>query len=315
MALSSKTVALVLYNIMLPLYNSVCWAGADVWVRGMHAVETIRCNWEKYVPELVGNFAHALLWTNRPSYHCILQTFSIHLSLCVSSTTDPAPLEQIRNCFVWSFGGVPVPLKVAAAVWKTRHFVIDMRSADSACACACAPRSKNHPVVVMDQATGLGLSINNFYAAWRLHFMHADDIRTLATSAESLEAQMAVHVVKENFLKLSAGKCEIVMFARDQKTAAPVCKVDGVVVPAGDVGKCLGYWWKEDLLATQSVAENVRGTFFHYGNIGAFQGDLSPLSSGSVLEMCVMPILLNGCENWMMTHALVEWWSPSRASW
>ena len=36
-----------------------------------------------------------------------------------------------------------------------------------------------------------------------------------------------------------------------------------------------------------SVDENVkraRRTFFHYGSIGVFQGDLSPLSSRSILE-------------------------------
>ena len=40
--------------------------------------------------------------------------------------------------------------------------------------------------------------------------------------------------------------------------------------------------------------------------VGAFQGDLSPLSSRSVLEVCVMPVLLNGCENWILTQALLE---------
>ena len=38
------------------------------------------------------------------------------------------------------------------------------------------------------QASGLGLLINNFYAGV---FLHADDVRTLASSKESLEAQVA----------------------------------------------------------------------------------------------------------------------------
>ena len=44
-------------------------------------------------------------------------------------------------------------------------------------------------------------------------------------------------------------------------------------MPVGDVGKCLGYWWKGDLLATRSVDENIkkaRRAFFHYGSIGVF---------------------------------------------
>ena len=80
-------------------------------------------------------------------------------------------------------------------------------------------------------------------------------------------------------------------------------------MPAGDVGKCLGYWWKGDLFATKSVDENIkkaRRSFFHYGSIGAFQGDICPLSSRSILESCVMPVLLYGCENWIMTEVLWE---------
>ena len=38
------------------------------------------------------------------------------------------------------------------------------------------------------QAFGQGLSINNFYAGG---FLHANDVRTLASSKESLEAQVA----------------------------------------------------------------------------------------------------------------------------
>ena len=158
------------------------------------------------------------------------------------------------------------------------------------------------------QRSGLGLSINNFYAGG---FLHADDVRTLATSKESLEAQVALvkRFAEMNFLKLNVAKCEIVMFSRGHSVEVPECEVDGSVLPAGDVGKCLGFWWKGDLLATRSVDENVkkaRRAFFHYGSIGAFQGDLSPLSSRSILDACVMPVLMYGCENWLLTHTLVE---------
>ena len=77
-------------------------------------------------------------------------------------------------------------------------------------------------------------------------------------------------------------------------------------MPVGDVGKCLGYWWKGDLLATRSVDENIKKAFFHYGSIGVFQGDICPLSSKSVLECCVIPVLLYGCENWIMTEPLCQ---------
>lgn len=61
-------------------------------------------------------------------------------------------------------------------------------------------------------------------------------------------------------------------------------------------------------MATRSVTENIkkaRRAFFHYGSIGAFQGCLNPLSTRSIIELCVMPVLLFGCENWILSkHSL-----------
>ena len=57
------------------------------------------------------------------------------------------------------------------------------------------------------QSSGLGLSIKTFYAGG---FLQLDDVRTLATSKESLEVWVAM--VKEfsenNYLKLNVGKCD-----------------------------------------------------------------------------------------------------------
>ena len=58
-----------------------------------------------------------------------------------------------------------------------------------------------------------------------------------------------------------------------------------------------------------SVEENIkksRRAFFHYGSIGVFQGDISPISFRSVLELCVMPILLYGSESWILTGGMVK---------
>ena len=62
------------------------------------------------------------------------------------------------------------------------------------------------------QASGLWLLINNFYAGG---FLHADGVRTLAGSKESLEAQVAMvkEFAERNFLKLNVGKCEVVEVA------------------------------------------------------------------------------------------------------
>ena len=60
---------------------------------------------------------------------------------------------------------------------------------------------------------------------------------------------------------------------------------------------------------SRSVKENIkkaRCAFFHFSSIGVFQGDISPLSSREVIESCVMPVLLYGSENWILTEALME---------
>ena len=66
---------------------------------------------------------------------------------------------------------------------------------------------------------------------------------------------------------------------------------------------------ERDLLMTKSVEENIakaRHASFHYGSIGFCQKDISPLSSKSMLEVCVIHIMLYGSENWVLTEKLVE---------
>ncbi len=53
----------------------------------------------------------------------------------------------------------------------------------------------------------------------------------------------------------------------------------------------IGYWWKSDLFATKCVSETIRTarrSFFLNESIDAFQDDLSPLSTKSVIawDMC-----------------------------
>ena len=169
-------------------------------------------------------------------------------------------------------------------------------------------------LVVMDpflrqlEESGMGLSVNSFYAGG---FLHADDIRTLASNVSSMEEQVAMvqDFARQNLLRLNVQKCEIVVFSRSKMKQFPECSIDRELIPAGDVGKCLGYWWREDLMAIRAVEENIkkaRKSFFLYGGIGVFLGDLSPLSSRSVVEVCVMPILLYGCENWIVSEKLLR---------
>ena len=60
-------------------------------------------------------------------------------------------------------------------------------------------------------------------------------------------------------LKLSEVKCPEVMFSRGRGSGVtPWCEVDGSEIPVRDAGKCLGYWWRGDLMASRSVEENIR---------------------------------------------------------
>jgi len=40
---------------------------------------------------------------------------------------------------------------------------------------------------------------------------------------------------------------------------------------------------------------------FSYGTLGAFQGKLNPIFGKTIYETCAVPILLYGCENWILT--------------
>ena len=113
-------------------------------------------------------------------------------------------------------------------------------------------------------------------------YEHLPQVRPLLRNSSTRSNYSVVQ--KKHHLKLNVNKCEIVVFATRLSGAEnlPVCDVDGVVVPSGNVGKCLGYWWKGDLLSSKSIEENHQQSF---GSIGVFCGDISPLSSRVVL-MC-----------------------------
>ena len=61
--------------------------------------------------------------------------------------------------------------------------------------------------------------------------------------------------------------------------------------------------------ANGSVSTNITKamkTFFGLGSSGVFHGDLNPLSSSSIYETCVLPILLYGCETWLLDSSSLQ---------
>ena len=110
------------------------------------------------------------------------------------------------------------------------------------------------PLLSLLENSGVGLSINNLYAGG---FVHADDIRTLASSSDSLQKQitMVENFCTQNFLQLNVQKCEIVAFSLS-RSGGDIKLPDGVSVPQRKHAKCLGYWWERDLLANCCVEQN-----------------------------------------------------------
>ena len=87
----------------------------------------------------------------------------------------------------------------------------------------------------------------------------------------------------------------MVVFVSDSHAPYPECKIAEQAISVGYS------WWQGNLMVNRAVEEDIKKarSFFHFGAIGVFQGDLSPLSSRAVVESCVMPVLLYGCENWV----------------
>ena len=63
------------------------------------------------------------------------------------------------------------------------------------------------------------------------------------------------------------------------------------------------------LSATKAIDEAIKKTrraFFVFGAMGAFHGKLNPISRKTIFNTCVIPILLFGSENWILTDPLVD---------
>ena len=42
------------------------------------------------------------------------------------------------------------------------------------------------------------------------------------------------------------------------------------------------------------------------GSLGISRGKQNPLTASELFEMCVLPICLYGCENWLLTDSLLQ---------
>ena len=73
--------------------------------------------------------------------------------------------------------------------------------------------------------------------------------------------------------------------------------------------KCLSVWWNSAPSSNQSIEERIlkaRTTFFSHGQLCAYHGKLNPLSSRSIVEICVLPVLLYRSESWILNLTLLS---------
>ena len=87
--------------------------------------------------------------------------------------------------------------------------------------------------------------------------------------------------------------------------SAPIAILGGKALIPHLNAKCLGYWWSWDLSASKAVDEAIkkaRRAFFAFGAMGAFQGQLNPVSTRSIYETCVVPVLLY----WILTDSMLH---------
>ena len=52
--------------------------------------------------------------------------------------------------------------------------------------------------------------------------------------------------------------------------------------------------------------QKARRAFFAFGAMGAFQGQLNLVSTRSIYETCVVPVLLFGSKNWILTDSMLH---------
>ena len=159
------------------------------------------------------------------------------------------------------------------------------------------------------QCQGLGPSIGETYAG---AFIHADNIRTVSSSLATLQQQIdTVHTFAvQNGLTLNPNKCEVLMVSSTKPSGEiPTAVLGNQALVPQHQAKCLGYWWSWDLSASIAVDEAIkkaRRAFFAFGAMGGFQGKLNPISTRCIFETCVVPVLLYGCENWILTDSLLH---------
>ena len=148
-----------------------------------------------------------------------------------------------------------------------------------------------------------GISICGLYLGGAAH---ADDVRTIASSAAIAEVQggvisefahngLLVNGVKTEVVRIAVKKCSNVN--QEQLTS------HNSTVSTLPQAKRLGFMWSSTLSIKPGVEQNInraRKQFFVLGSTGSFLDYSNPLAAREIVEICVIPTLLYGAENWIL---------------
>ena len=162
------------------------------------------------------------------------------------------------------------------------------------------------PILLTLKNKFCGLNICGLYLG---AFCHADDVRTLASSKENCSSQISdvSDFAASRGLSLNVDKCDAVISPHLKSTPSSLSGND-LCITVTSSARCLGAWWTSNLSSTIGIEKNIkksRNAFFAKGK-DLFHGKLNPLSSKSIVECCIMPILLYGAESWLLNSTLVE---------
>ena len=164
------------------------------------------------------------------------------------------------------------------------------------------------PILLDTKSKSNSLSVSGLFTG---ALCHADDFRSLSTNLHDCSNQISTvrDAMVSRGLTLSVPKCEAVISPTPTKDNATISSSDGFTsIPVTNAACCLGAWWTPDLSCSKWVEKNIkkaRGAFFARGQ-GTFLGSLNPLSSRSIVETCVFPVLLYGAESWILNTTLLK---------
>ena len=104
---------------------------------------------------------------------------------------------------------------------------------------------------------------------------HADDVRTVATSAKGAEEQglLISDFADNNGLTLNRSKTEVVKSSRNHSSADNSLMLLNTSIPIVAQVKCLGYQWNKSLSAKTAVEKNIAKAcrqFFALGSTGCY---------------------------------------------